>query len=159
MQKSASTLPDKHDVGLSANACIHVRINSTSLISGPVQMIGKASSVRGHAFLGNNRALSASSGLRRQTPAERGLSVRVEANELNQWGDKSGPEENAGLTDQAFEREVAGSVCKVLSDDVPDVKRAPTQNDTTCELPHFQTSKRPNVTAATGICAFQDSRW
>eukprot|EP00892_Ulva_mutabilis_P001154 jgi/Ulvmu1/11039/UM007_0220.1 len=31
------------------------------------------------------------------------------------WGDKSGPEEDSGLTDQAFEKEVAGSVCKVIT--------------------------------------------
>ena len=77
-------------------------------------MIGQAGSPRAKAFLGNNRAaLSASSSLRRQTGGDRGLSVRVEANSLNKWGDRSGPEENSGLTDQAFEREVAGSVCKV----------------------------------------------
>lgn len=81
-------------------------------------MIGQAGANGGKAFLGNNRALlSASSALRRQTPVDRGLSVRVEANSLNQWGDRSGPEENSGLTDQAFEKEVAGSVCKVMFDD------------------------------------------
>lgn len=78
-------------------------------------MIGTTGSVRANAFLGSNRSLSASSGLRRQTPGDRGLSVRVEANSLNPWGDRSGPEENHGLTDQAFEREVAGSVCKVIT--------------------------------------------
>jgi hypothetical protein len=72
----------------------------------------------GRAFFGETRALHCSSFTNRRprhpyATCHRLPTVVVEANNLNRWGDTSGPEEDGETADLAFERDVAHSVCKV----------------------------------------------
>jgi RbcX protein len=67
----------------------------------------------GRSFFGSSARFCARA--RRSRVSPRLLTVRVQANELNQWGDTSGPEENAGRPELGFEVDAAGSVCRLLT--------------------------------------------
>lgn len=52
---------------------------------------------------------------RRGRRKDRRKRFHVQANELNKWGDRSGPEENAGLEDDGFVRDTVQIVTRALT--------------------------------------------